>query len=77
MAASCGFMLPVATAANAIVFGTGHVTARQMAKAGILMDIAAFLVILLLTYALGLFIFDITPGEVPFWAQPVPKVAGL
>ncbi len=77
LAASVGYMLPVATAANAIVFGTGYVTVRQMVKAGFILDIVGFLVILLVTYALALWVFDITPGQVPFWAQPVAKTAML
>ena len=35
VAASCAFMLPAATPPNAIVFGTGHFTIRQMVRAGI------------------------------------------
>ncbi|MCA9597587.1 MAG: SLC13/DASS family transporter [Myxococcales bacterium] len=34
LSASCAFMLPVATAPNAIVFGTERVTTRQMARHG-------------------------------------------
>ncbi len=37
MAASCAFMLPVATPPNALVFATGHVTVAQMVRAGALM----------------------------------------
>ena len=35
VAAACAFMLPAATPPNAIVFGTGHFTVRQMVRAGI------------------------------------------
>jgi len=35
LSASCAFMLPVATAPNAIIFGTGRVTTREMAKTGL------------------------------------------
>jgi sodium-dependent dicarboxylate transporter 2/3/5 len=38
IASSCGFMLPVATPPNAIVFATGRIPQRQMMKAGILLD---------------------------------------
>lgn len=44
-AASTGFALPVATPPNAIVFGSGQVSVRQMARAGVLLDLVAVLVI--------------------------------
>jgi sodium-dependent dicarboxylate transporter 2/3/5 len=45
LAASTGFALPVATPPNAIMFGSGQVTVRQMARAGILLDVVAIVVI--------------------------------
>jgi sodium-dependent dicarboxylate transporter 2/3/5 len=45
LASSAGFALPVATPPNAIVFGSGQVSARQMAKAGILLDLIAIVVV--------------------------------
>lgn len=39
-AASCGFMLPVATPPNALVFGTGRVPQRLMMRAGLLLNLA-------------------------------------
>ena len=48
-AASCGFMLPVATPPNAIAYGTGRVTAGQMAKAGFLLNLLGILFITLVT----------------------------
>lgn len=44
-AASAGFALPIATPPNTIVFGSGQVTVRQMARAGILLDAVAIIVI--------------------------------
>ena len=39
MSASCAFMLPVATAPNTVVFGSGLVTTAQMARAGFLFNL--------------------------------------
>jgi sodium-dependent dicarboxylate transporter 2/3/5 len=46
LAASVGYALPMATPPNAIVFGSGVLTVRQMARAGLALDvIAIFLVV--------------------------------
>ena len=50
LAASSGFMLPVATAPNTIVYATGLVRVRAMARSGVLLDIAAAIVITLLMF---------------------------
>lgn len=52
LAASCAFMLPVATPPNAIVFGTGRVTIPQMAKAGILLNLLGVIIITAATFLL-------------------------
>ena len=39
MSASCAFMLPVATAPNAIVFGSGRVRIKEMARAGFVLNL--------------------------------------
>ena len=48
-AASCGFMLPVATPPNAIAYGTGRVTASQMARAGFLLNLLGIVFITAVT----------------------------
>jgi sodium-dependent dicarboxylate transporter 2/3/5 len=45
LAASTGFALPIATPPNTIVFGSGQVSVREMARAGILLDAIAVLVV--------------------------------
>ncbi len=50
MAASCAFMLPVATAPNAIVFGSGHLEIKDMVRAGIWLNILSSLLIACLVY---------------------------
>jgi solute carrier family 13 (sodium-dependent dicarboxylate transporter), member 2/3/5 len=58
LGASLGFMLPVSTAPNAIVYSSGLVPAREMMRAGILIDIVGFIVtmagLMLVLPALGL-----------------------
>jgi sodium-dependent dicarboxylate transporter 2/3/5 len=53
VAASCGFMLPVATPPNAIVFGSGHIRLRQMVRAGFWLDLVAVVLIPIFTYLVG------------------------
>ena len=45
LAASCAFMLPVATPPNAIVFGSGLIKVPQMARAGFLINVLGILVV--------------------------------
>ena len=50
LAASCAFMLPVATPPNAVVFASGYITIPQMIKAGVLVNLVAIGVITLAAY---------------------------
>ncbi|MDE0756161.1 MAG: DASS family sodium-coupled anion symporter, partial [Woeseiaceae bacterium] len=45
IAASCAFMLPVATPPNAIVFSTGKLSIPQMVKAGIVLNIIGIIIV--------------------------------
>tara|TARA_Y100001960_G_C14778181_1_gene884651 strand:- start:1624 stop:3057 length:1434 start_codon:yes stop_codon:yes gene_type:complete len=52
LAASCAFMLPVATAPNAIVFSSGKISITHMAKIGVFLNILAITLITPLSYLL-------------------------
>ncbi|MBT3703428.1 MAG: DASS family sodium-coupled anion symporter [Alphaproteobacteria bacterium] len=52
LAASCAFMMPVATPPNAIIFSSEKLTVAQMAKAGFLLNLIAISVIVFITWAL-------------------------
>lgn len=45
LAASGGYMLPVATPPNAIAYGTGRITVPQLARAGALLDLVFLLLV--------------------------------
>lgn len=48
LAASCGFMLPVATPPNAIAFSTGWVSTGAMARTGLFLDVVGIVAITVL-----------------------------
>jgi solute carrier family 13 (sodium-dependent dicarboxylate transporter), member 2/3/5 len=56
-AATLGFMLPVATPPNAIVFGSGAIKVHDMLKAGAILDVIGILVVATLIMAIGPYIF--------------------
>ena len=53
LAASCAFMLPVATPPNAIVFGSGNLQIRHMVKAGIWLNLIGAVLITIWTMTYG------------------------
>ncbi len=59
-AASCAFMLPIATAPNAIVFGSGCIRIGDMVKAGIGLNIASILLFSIYIYFIMPLIFSHT-----------------
>jgi len=52
ISASCAFMLPVATSPNAIVFGTGYVPVRAMAREGLALNLIGVPVVTTVCYLL-------------------------
>lgn len=57
LAASCAFMLPVATPPNAIVYGSGKFTIATMMKAGFALNIVGIFVVALFSYYLAPVLF--------------------
>lgn len=59
LAATCAFMLPVATPPNAIVFGSGHVDIRSMVKAGLWLNLLSIVLISLWMWLVGARVFGV------------------
>ncbi len=57
LAASCAFMLPVATPPNAIVFSSGHISIPQMARAGLLLNLVSIAILSVVALTLAPLIF--------------------
>ncbi|MFT5694408.1 MAG: sodium-dependent dicarboxylate transporter 2/3/5, partial [Myxococcota bacterium] len=51
IAASCAFMLPVATPPNAVIFGSERIELQQMIRAGLWLNFVAIAMITFFTYA--------------------------
>ncbi|HVR43835.1 MAG TPA: DASS family sodium-coupled anion symporter [Thermoanaerobaculia bacterium] len=58
LAASCAFMLPVATPPNAIVYGSGRISVVQMVRAGIWLNLALIALITAATLLLARFVVE-------------------
>ena len=65
VAASCAFMLPVATPPNAVVFGSGYLKIPDMVRAGIWMNLLSILLLTLIVYFVLPNIWDFDPGSFP------------
>ena len=73
IAASCAFMLPVATPPNAIVFGSGYVSIPQMARSGFGLNILGIIITVAVTYLLVIPNFDIVINQLPEWVNTVAR----
>jgi sodium-dependent dicarboxylate transporter 2/3/5 len=66
LAASCAFMLPVATPPNAIVFGSGYLQMKDMVKAGIWLNFLSIIIITLMIYFILPLLWGIELESYPF-----------
>jgi len=64
-AASCAFMLPVATPPNAVVFGSGYLRIPDMVRAGIGMNIVSIILLTLFVYFLLPLLWGFDPSVFP------------
>jgi sodium-dependent dicarboxylate transporter 2/3/5 len=65
VAASCAFMLPVATPPNAVVFGSGYLKIPDMVKAGIWMNIISIILLSLIVFFVLPVFWDFVPDQFP------------
>jgi sodium-dependent dicarboxylate transporter 2/3/5 len=57
LGSSMGFMMPISSASNAIVYGSGYVPITSMIRHGLICGVAAFVVIVPCVLVLGRFVF--------------------
>ena len=69
IAASCAFMLPIATPPNAVIFGSGKIKISDMVRAGFLLNIISLLIISIVGFVLIPHVFDININALPAWAN--------
>jgi solute carrier family 13 (sodium-dependent dicarboxylate transporter), member 2/3/5 len=56
LGASMGFMMPISTPPNAIVYSSGHIPIGTMIKHGIVLDLVGFVIIVAAVLSLGAFV---------------------
>lgn len=61
VAASCAFMLPVATPPNAVVFGSGYLRIPDMVRVGIWMNILSIVLLSVFVYYILPYLWDFDP----------------
>jgi sodium-dependent dicarboxylate transporter 2/3/5 len=50
ISASFAFMLPAATGPNAVIFGSEHLTVREMAREGVVLNLIGVVVVTVFCY---------------------------
>jgi solute carrier family 13 (sodium-dependent dicarboxylate transporter), member 2/3/5 len=65
LAASCAFMLPVATPPNAIVFGSGYLKIPEMVKTGVWLNLISILILSLVVYFILPYLWGFDPYVFP------------
>ena len=65
VAASCAFMLPVATPPNAVVFGSGYLRIPDMVRTGIWLNVLSIFLLTLIVYFLLPMLWGFEPGVFP------------
>ena len=73
IATSLAFIMPVATPPNLIVFGTGKISIKEMAKTGIIIDLIGVAVVVLFMYLVIPHILNININQVPDWINSFSK----
>lgn len=65
VAASCAFMLPVATPPNAVVFGSGYLRIPDMVSKGFVMNVISILILTLFVFFMLPLLWDLTVEGFP------------
>lgn len=64
LAASCAFMLPVATPPNAVVFGSGYIKIEDMVKKGFVLNLISIIIITVAVYFILPLLWDLEPFKI-------------
>ncbi len=67
IAASCAFMLPIATPPNAVVFGSGKVRVHEMVRAGIRLNLVSIITVTIICIFILDVFFNMNIYDIPNW----------
>ena len=68
IAASCAFMLPIATPPNAVIFGSGKIDIKDMVKAGVGLNLISIIAVSILSIVILNTMFNYDVMSIPSWA---------